>query len=88
MAEQNLNAQQIAAVNERFTQHVAKVIDQLNLRKWSIETALAATGSSTLLKVTPGPDGAPGRIEICLMTLANEIYNFVVKPALEPINPD
>ena len=45
MAAQTLNAQQIAAVNERFNQHVSQVIDQLKLRRWAAEMALAEKGN-------------------------------------------
>ncbi len=70
MADQQLNAQQVAAVNERFNQHVSQVIDQLKLRRWAAEMALAEKGNADPV------------------ALAQKLYDFVVKPALEPFKPD
>lgn len=70
MAEQNLNAQQIAAVNEEFKKHVAGVIEKLGLRRWAAEVALAEKGNSDPIK------------------LAQQLYDFVIAPALEPFKPD
>jgi hypothetical protein len=65
----DLNAQQVAAVNEQFRHHIAETIKQLDLRKWAMEKALAD-------KLGQDP-----------IDLATRIYDFVVKPALEPFNP-
>lgn len=70
MAEQNLNAQQVQAVNDKVAQHIAGVIEKMTLRRWAAEAALAEK-----------KNGDP-------VALAQKLYDFVIKPALEPIKPD
>ncbi len=74
MAEQNLNAQQVAAVDQQVKVHLANVIDKMTLRKWAVEQALAKTNPSVEI-IDP-------------VKFATSIYNFVVAPALEPFKPD
>ncbi len=69
---ETLNAAQLKASREAMTNAMGDVIQQMQLRKWSMEQALGIFASPEM-KIDPGT----------LMILAAEIYAFVAKPALE-----
>lgn len=89
MAE--LNGQQIAAIEDKVRNHLAATIEKMKLRQWAVEKAILASGtesSEALLKITPSREGDAMSVEYATVSLANDIYNFVVTPALEPFKPD
>ncbi len=68
---ETLNAAQLKASREAMTNAMGDVIQQMQLRKWSIDQAITISTSPNL----------GGKVEI--IKLAGEIYAFVAKPALE-----
>ncbi len=75
---ENLNASQVKQINDTMVKAVAHAIEEMKLRRWSMEQALGIFSS-------PGMQIDPG----ILMILAAEIYAFVAKPALELVaKPD
>jgi len=63
----NLNAQQVALVNEELTKRTKQIIDQMNLRKWAMDAALQRTTLDQTQSVA----------------FATAIYDFIVSDAGE-----
>ncbi len=79
---ETLNAAQLKASREAMTNAMGDVIQQMQLRKWSMEQALGISRSPIELEVIGG--GKPAQIKYAdPIALAAEIYAFVAKPALE-----
>lgn len=75
MAEQNstLNSAQLQQARAQMSERVVQIISEMQLRKWSMEQAIAIVFS-------PNPINPP---DATLVAIAAEIYDFVSKPALE-----
>jgi hypothetical protein len=67
----NMNAAQLAQIRQAAQNSLGHAIEQMQLRKWSMEQALGIFGSSN------APESAG------LREMATLIYDFVAKPALE-----
>ena len=63
----NLNAAQLQAIEAKMRDGLAQAIEAMKLRKWSMEQALAV-------------EIASGKTTV---QVATEIYDFVVRPALD-----
>jgi hypothetical protein len=73
MAENStLNAAQIQVVQKLAREWFASTMTQMELRKWAIEQAIGIYSS-------PGVVG----LESSMTKMAEQIYDFVAKPALE-----
>ncbi len=70
---ENLNAAQLKASREAMTNAIGDVIQQMQLRKWTLEQALK-------IATSPGFIAQSGEQ---ITEIADRFYAFVAKPALE-----
>jgi hypothetical protein len=77
-----LNAQQIQQIQNEASKALQAAVDRLQLRKWAVEQAFELYCSPNILAKPPLPHTAGGNPALDPMTLANAVYDFVVKAAV------
>lgn len=84
MSENNMNAAQVQLMQQKMQAALQQAIENMQLRKWAMEQALAiftaSMDSDVVRFVDPGTDPT---VSTALTILAAEIYAFVAKPAIE-----
>ena len=78
---QHLNAAQLAEISKRMEAQVNTILDRIQLRKWSVEQALAICSSlNGSAHTAPAPNSTAPKINDPL-TLAQAVYDFVSLPS-------
>lgn len=78
----NLNAAQIQAIEQKARDGLGQAIQAMNLRKWSMEQALVMCSSIEKERISELPKSSPLSHNY-VVQLAEQIYAFVAKPAIE-----
>jgi hypothetical protein len=78
MTEPHLNSAQLQQIERRAQEAIQAAVDNMQLRKWSIEQAFTLCHSTTVLEQYTPTMGTAATVDP--MTLAKAVYAFVSQP--------